>query len=326
MDDRQLSPIVNDDPIGLVISIWLNAKYQHSKSDGTRNLYERTIFQFRLLLQQMGRDLNPGNDEQYFQEITLAAQGFAQMSVRVSEVAGSTYNLRLDILSSFYRFVIKRKFFKCANPIELIERAAIQQYAESSALDADFVATKFAAIDRTQPKGLRDYALLSIFFQTGRRLSEVTTLRWKHVAIRGSVIVLTFERCKGGKRMTDELPLTVSTSLLAWMIEVHGKDLRNLPPETPLWISFTRKSMVGYLPGLTPRSVENIFYARLGLDAHSHVGRHTFSHNMEEIGAKVSDIQARLGHSSLAQTGRYLASLRRAKNTHGDELALRFGI
>jgi integrase len=46
---------------------------------------------------------------------------------------------------------------------------------------------------------------------------------------------------------------------------------------------------------------------------------------MEAAGAKVSDIQARLGHESLATTGRYLAALKSAENAHGDALAARFG-
>jgi integrase len=47
---------------------------------------------------------------------------------------------------------------------------------------------------------------------------------------------------------------------------------------------------------------------------------------MEDAGAKVSDIQARLGHSSLATTGRYLQALRRSQNTEADALAELFGL
>jgi integrase len=47
---------------------------------------------------------------------------------------------------------------------------------------------------------------------------------------------------------------------------------------------------------------------------------------MEDAGAKVSEIQARLGHTSLATTGRYLAALRQADNAHGEVVAGLFGI
>jgi len=47
---------------------------------------------------------------------------------------------------------------------------------------------------------------------------------------------------------------------------------------------------------------------------------------MEDAGAKVSEIQARLGHESLATTGRYLAALKQADNKHADALATLFGL
>ncbi len=57
-----------------------------------------------------------------------------------------------------------------------------------------------------------------------------------------------------------------------------------------------------------------------------HALRHTFAKAMEDSGAKVSEIQARLGHSSLATTGRYLAALSQADNAHTDALVGLFGI
>lgn len=47
---------------------------------------------------------------------------------------------------------------------------------------------------------------------------------------------------------------------------------------------------------------------------------------MEDAGAKVSVIQSRLDHTSLATTGRYLAALRQAENEHADALSRLFGI
>jgi integrase len=64
--------------------------------------------------------------------------------------------------------------------------------------------------------------------------------------------------------------------------------------------------------------VDDLVRARLGV--HPHALRHTFARTMEDAGAKVSDIQARLGHSSLATTGRYLAALNRANNPHAEAL------
>jgi len=44
-----------------------------------------------------------------------------------------------------------------------------------------------------------------------------------------------------------------------------------------------------------------------------HTLYHTFARAMQDAGANVGEIQARLGHASLATTGRYLAALGRAR-------------
>jgi integrase len=53
--------------------------------------------------------------------------------------------------------------------------------------------------------------------------------------------------------------------------------------------------------------------------------RHTFARTIEDAGAKVSEIQARLGQASLATTGRCLAALGRAGSRHAEALARLFG-
>jgi integrase len=76
--------------------------------------------------------------------------------------------------------------------------------------------------------------------------------------------------------------------------------------------------------GLSTRQIAVLCKEHLGTSK-VHQLRHTFAREMEAAGAKVSDIQARLGHESLATTGRYLAALKSAENAHGDALAARFG-
>ena len=46
---------------------------------------------------------------------------------------------------------------------------------------------------------------------------------------------------------------------------------------------------------------------------------------MMKAGATVNEIQARLGHESLATTGRYVAMLQSAENKHADDLAAMLG-
>ncbi|HTK06493.1 MAG TPA: site-specific integrase [Ktedonobacteraceae bacterium] len=341
MSAKALTTVVESSQIDQAIYAWLDAKKRHSGSEKTYKAYSDTLFDFRALLRQTGRDLDPflnvhENSEEArrhaFSEIGLAAQGFAALSVvEKRKVSEATYNQRLAILSSFYTFANKRGFLFCGNPIASVERARVQSYQHAQPLEVEEVAERMQAIDRTTKQGARDYAMLAVLLQTGRRLSEVIDLRWRNVILKGSRITLVFEHCKGGKVMRDTIPPAVSNALLEWLTMAYGPRLRGLHGDAPLWISFTRRSVVddeqpGVVPPpLTIRSVANICEKHLGVSK-VHVTRHTWARTMEDAGAKVSDIQARLGHESLATTGRYLAALKQAENQHADTLAARFGL
>ncbi|WP_075164552.1 tyrosine-type recombinase/integrase [Ktedonobacter racemifer] len=65
-----------------------------------------------------------------------------------------------------------------------------------------------AAINRKTPPGACDHALLSVLLQTGQRVSEVPSLRWRHVTIerKTQLVTLEFEQCKGGNRCGTSFP------------------------------------------------------------------------------------------------------------------------
>src|SRR5215212_7413627 len=117
--------------------------------------------------------------------------------------------------------------------------------------------------------------------------------------------------------MSDVLALGVSKPLAAYLDTLYGAQLGNLRPDAPLWVPLSRNTPGR--PALSVRSLETICHDRLGI--HFHGLRHTFACTMEDAGAKVSDIQGRLGHSSLATTGRYLAALRSSENPHAEAIA-----
>jgi hypothetical protein len=52
----------------------------------------------------------------------------------------------------------------------------------------------------------------------------------------------------------------------------------------------------------------------------------TFGTIVPAVNPQVGENQTRLGYASLATTGRYLAALHRAENTHGEDLARMFAM
>src|SRR5262249_15509202 len=90
------------------------------------------------------------------------------------------------------------------------------------------------------------------------------------------------------------------------------------PPLRPLWISLARNGTFGHPLSLS--AIADICAARLGTSK-VHALRHTFARGLEDAGAKVSQIQAYLGHADLGTTGRYLARLAPEENPYLGRLA-----
>ena len=113
---------------------------------------------------------------------------------------------------------------------------------------------------------------------------------------------------------------SVGKALLDYLHALYGDALDTI---LPVWVSLAHDGTYG--KQLSERSFANICLKHLGTSKVRAL-RHTFAHSMAEAGAKVSDIQTRLGHASLATTGRYLASLRSAANEHSEALAVLLGM
>ncbi len=321
-ETQELSTIIEDNPITLSISVWLDASYRQSMSKDTRRVYEAIITTFRNGCIQAGIDLD-GSPEQ----VALLAQVYASHGPSGELVSSNTYNQRLAALSSYYKFARRRRFIRGENPIEMLSRAKVTQYASAVPLDLEVVTERLALIDQESMQGARDYALLSVLLYTGRRASEVCNLRWRDVSLYKGKATLTFERVKGGDVMRDELPTSVTQPLLRWMYKFYGSNLGMLDSDTPLWVSLAPGGRNGKNKGnkMGVQAIADVCKRCLG-SSKIHATRHTFAHRMDELGAPVSEIQARLGHKSIATTGRYLQRLRQARNSKGEELAALYGI
>src|SRR5579859_1616704 len=321
--NTQITTLVTSSPVDVAISGWLHVKYQRSHSAKAQKAYIDTIHAFRAALRYQGLDLDRVAEREDRQTVAMTAQQYAAWSSKEGkQVAAATFNQRLAILSSFYRYAQKRELVE-HNPIESVERAKVQPYGNVQPLGTDETSGGLQSIDRETLPGARDYALLAILLQTGRRLSEVQALTWRNVKISQGRVTLTFEHCKGDKTMVDTLAKSTGEALLNWLHRYHGRSLNKLSNETPLWVSLARGTSKGCQMGI--QSIADVCVKHFKTSK-VHVMRHTFAHTMEEAGASVSDIQSRLGHESMATTGRYLARLKQAENKHADRVAAMLGI
>lgn len=294
------------DRIGFIVAAWLDAKRGRSGSERTARIYRDALQTFRGGLLASSLDLD-GDGEQ----IANFAQGFAGRG----DVAASTHNHRLAVLSSFYTFATRRdrKLFT-ANPIDMVERRKVEGYSGVAPLDAGAVQAALAKVGTELAIDKRDRALLTYALTTGRRLAEVADLTWGDVLVNGTDVTVITRRAKGGKVMRDKLAKRVAAALLTWR-EAALLLTGNLDATSPVWFAIGRRTRP-----LTDRAIELIAERRLDT-GHFHQLRHTFAVTLESAGAKVSDVQARLGHASLQTTSRYLAGLRSDVNPYADAVA-----
>jgi site-specific recombinase XerD len=304
----------NIEQIERTIQAWIEAKTNISGSQCTRRNYSDNIRWFREWLQERGLDLNS--------EDTCALADELERWSRRDKHQPQTYNNRVGVVSSFYVFARRRRLLSVNNPAELVERVSTQMYATSRALDFEELRQKLAVIDRSTLQGKRDFSLLMLALQTGRRREEIAQLRMGDIEITGQRITITWRRCKGGKIMLDTLPSAIHAPLIDYLTAIYGSSFADLSPESPVWVRV--RSRYKDIEPITASAISHICEHRLGT-SNIHRLRHTFAKAMEKVGAPLSDIQARLGHNSLATTGIYLAALSRDENPNGDALATFFG-
>lgn len=313
--------VLDESPLGLAIAEWLDNKYKRSKSDRTLRAYSDTLRSFRTFLLDRGMDMDSPGDLSDHLQAWSGQPGIKRnrkgQVVKQWEVTPATINHRLAVVSSFYRYAMRRKKVRGPNPAEMLEPSPVQDYAKAQPLSAKKVRTQLQDIDQTQLAGKRDFALLQVALNTGRRRAELAGLRCKHLQQEGDRVFIAWPRAKGDKAMHDLLDPRVSVALMDYLHAAYKADLAQLPQETPVWIALDRPH---YGHALTTQAIANIVEAHLGTSK-AHATRHTFAHEMENAGAKVSDIQARLGHASLQTTGDYLAALRSAFNPQSAALA-----
>jgi site-specific recombinase XerD len=153
---------------------------------------------------------------------------------------------------------------------------------------------------------VRNKAILSIFIDTGLRVSELTNLTLEDVNIDdGSILV---QHGKGGKQRVVRIGNKAQKALWKYITIYRKSDSSRL---------FTSQ----YGEPLEVRGIKILFKRvgdKLNIKVYPHKLRHTFAISFLRAGGDVFSLQYLLGHSTLQMTQRYLQSLNAndAMNAH----------
>jgi integrase/recombinase XerC len=215
---------------------------------------------------------------------------------------------KLACLKSFFTYLHKKRIIS-GNPAANISSPRLEQrvpqYLDESAMDA-----LMRLPDQSTPIGVRDAAILELFYSTGIRLAELIGLETGDLDAAGATIRVTGKGSKErilpvGRRAIAALnrynavrsTLVGARSGETLFLTVRG--LRLNPKGVNLLVS----SYIGKVSELTKKS--------------PHILRHTFATHMLNHGADLRAVKELLGHESLSTTQIYThVSVEHLKRTY----------
>ena len=198
----------------------------------------------------------------------------------------------------FYRFLVVSGH-RTDNPAADVQAPRAWK-ALPKFLSAAEIEKLLGAPDTTQPRGLRDRALIELFYATGLRVSEMVGLRQQDLNLESGYLT-----CTGKGRKQRLVPIGDEAS--AWLTRYlkEGRPALLKRKASPRLFVNARGgaglSRVGFWKILK----EHGRHAGLPRTLSPHVLRHSFATHLLERGADLRAIQMMLGHSDLSTTQIY---------------------
>ncbi len=224
----------------------------------------------------------------------------AKKGQAVETLDKKTQNYHLIALRAFFKYIRKRGV--AGYDPERIELAKTQS-RELDLISEKELNNLMAAPDTSTIAGLRDKAILELFFSTGLRVSELCSLDRDTDLNMGEISV----RGKGGKIRVVFISGSAREAVNQYL--KHRVDI-----DEAMFIDHSPRAHARMVKEesvrLTPRSVERVVekyavIAGIAKKCTPHVIRHSFATDLLYNGADLRTVQMMLGHASIATTQIY---------------------
>jgi integrase/recombinase XerC len=264
-------------------------KYEKRYSGHTVTAYEKDLDQFIQFGNDMIGDFSLLEVDHHLIRqwvISLMDQGMTVVSVK----------RKISTLRSLYKYLLREGLMK-KNPTDLVmmpkSGKKLPQFVQESEMNR-LLDTSVFPEDFT---GLRDKAVLSLFYGTGMRLSELMGIRMTDLHLRERIVKVL------GKRNKERLipyPSEISNDISRYL------EARNdLFGDSNNYLFVTDKGEQVY-EKLLYRIVRKYLSLVTTMEKRSpHILRHSYATHLLNRGADLNAIKELLGHASLAATQVY---------------------
>lgn len=275
---------------------------ERNLSAHTRRNYLDDVRQFKRYLQENCPEAQASSAASWDQVDYLTVRSFLGSLFR-NKLKKVTIARKLASLRAFFSFLLSRGEIR-QNPLEPIQSPRREKYIPS-VLSVDEV---FALLDLPFSRdlyGLRDKAILELFYSSGIRLSELAGINEEDLDLSQGLVKI---RGKGRKERIVPVGGTAKVALESYLREKQGQrpaENRGTPSSVPMFVNRRNGR-------LSTRSVARVLskhVSRSGIQKRvsPHMLRHSFATHLMDAGADLRSIQELLGHESLSTTQKYTA-------------------
>ena len=211
---------------------------------------------------------------------------------------GSSSARYFSSLKGFFLYLLKNKYI-VKNPIEKITAPRISKKLPG-VLDVSEVEKILSSPDANYKLGLRDKAMLELFYACGTRVSELINIKVNDLFFEDEIIRVF------GKGSKERL-IPVGSSAIKWVGEYLKKSrpllMKKSKSENNLFLN-SRGSKLSRM-GVWKIIDRYVKQAGIEKDVHPHTFRHSFATHLLEGGADLRAVQEMLGHADISTTQIY---------------------
>lgn len=265
-------------------------KVEKNLSDNTINSYKSDLTSFLDFISQSGID-----DLSEVKTTHIASFFKLLKNAGLNETSAARY---FSSLKGFFKYLLRNDYIT-SNPIERISPPKISRKLPE-VLNVREINAILDQPDVQDTIGLRDKAILELFYACGTRISELINIRINDLFLNEEVIRVF------GKGSKERL-IPIGSSAIKWIEEYLQKSrpilAKNFKSENYLFLNQrgTKFSRMGIWKIVSHYSKQ----AGIEKKVHPHTFRHSFATHLIEGGADLRAVQEMLGHADISTTQIY---------------------